>query len=355
MNNDQILKLYANCLPVQGARRSIICDLQYQSYKFIPNALYDILTKHKGKTTLAIKEYYQHERDNQIDDYFKFILDNDLGFFCDQADSDNYPDLTLEWERPEIITNVILDIDPDNMYDLGKAAQEIALVNCKALQIRIFGGVSNNKIREILDYFRLGALQHIEILTGYHDDFTVEILNQLSDDHQRLNLVTFHGSPRDMVMPMYAKLMTVIYRIRKVDSAEHCGIINPALFDVTPDAFMESKLYNSCLNRKISVDVKGQICNCPSLQKRYGHITSTSFLEAIQTEGFEIPGKIRKDDIQICNHCEFRYICTDCRAFVVDPADILSKPAKCSYDPFLAKWNDNVNKREMDNERCERQ
>ena len=348
MNDNQILKLYANCLPVQGARRSIICDLQYQIYKFIPNALYEILTMHKGKTTVAIKKYYRNIFDRQIDDYFKFIIDNDLGFFCDESEADNYPDLCLEWERPECITNVILDIDPDDMYDLRKAAQEIALVNCKALQIRLFKAVSFTMLKSILEFFRFGPLQHIDLIIRFNEDFTEEQLNQLSDDYAQLNLVTFHGSPQDKLVPMYAKGMTVIYIKRIVDSAEHCGVINPAFFDVTPNMFMESRLYNSCLNRKISIDIKGEICNCPSMQKRYGHIASTSFLEAIRTDGFEVPGKIRKDDIQICKHCEFRYICTDCRAFIQDPSDMLSKPAKCSYDPFLAKWQQNISKIKKD-------
>lgn len=338
MNDDNILKLYANCLPVQGARRSIICDLQYQSYKFIPNALFEILTMHKGKTTIAIKEYYLHECDSQIDSYFKFIIDNDLGFFCDQVDADHYPDLCLEWQRPEVITNVILDVDQDNMYDLEKAAREIALVNCKALQIRLFRPSSISVIKNILEHFRFGPLQHIELLLGYSEEFTEERLHQLSDDHLRLNLMTFHGSPEDKLLTMYAKGMTVLYIKRTVDSTEHCGVINASFFDITPDMFMESIQYNSCLNRKISIDIKGEICNCPSMQKRYGHISSASFLDAIGTNEFNVPGKIRKDDIQICKHCEFRYICTDCRAFIENPLDILSKPAKCAYDPFLAKW-----------------
>lgn len=340
MNNEQVLKLYASCLPVQGARRSIICDLQNGSFKFIPNALYELLTRHSGKTILSIKEYYGHEHDGRIDDYIQFLTDNDFAFFCDRAEVDNYPDLCLDWERPELITNVILDIDPDKMYDLGKVSEEIAVVNCKALQIRIFRVVSLDTIRGILDHFGFGPLQHIEILTGYHEDFTEEVVSRLAGDYLRLNVVIFHGSPEDRVLPLRTRLMNVVYTKRVVGSADHCGVINPAFFDVTPGAFMESKQFNSCLNRKIGVDVKGRICNCPSMPQRYGHISDTGFLEAIQSEGFEIPGKIRKDEIQICKSCEFRYICTDCRAFVVDPADMLSKPAKCRYDPFLAHWDE---------------
>ena len=36
--------------------------------------------------------------------------------------------------------------------------------------------------------------------------------------------------------------------------------------------------------------------------------------------------------------CEFRYICTDCRVFIQEDANILSKPLKCNYNPYTALW-----------------
>lgn len=46
MNKDSVMqhfKLYENCVLVKGNLRSIICDLQFGSFKFIPNDLYDVL------------------------------------------------------------------------------------------------------------------------------------------------------------------------------------------------------------------------------------------------------------------------------------------------------------------------
>ena len=49
-------------------------------------------------------------------------------------------------------------------------------------------------------------------------------------------------------------------------------------------------------------------------------------------------GSINKDLIDVCKDCEFRYICTDCRAYIQDKNNIYSKPAKCNYDPYNAEW-----------------
>ncbi|MNX99984.1 hypothetical protein D3C86_1324620 [compost metagenome] len=48
----------------------------------------------------------------------------------------------------------------------------------------------------------------------------------------------------------------------------------------------------------------------------------------------------KKDDIAVCRDCEFRYVCTDCRAYVEDPADAYAKPLKCGYDPYANVWED---------------
>lgn len=37
---------------------------------------------------------------------------------------------------------------------------------------------------------------------------------------------------------------------------------------------------------------------------------------------------------------KYRYICTDCRAYIENPDDIYSKPLKCGYNPHTCQWED---------------
>jgi hypothetical protein len=71
-------------------------------------------------------------------------------------------------------------------------------------------------------------------------------------------------------------------------------------------------------------------------------------ISAINNDNFKTLWSINKDSTLICRDCEFRYICTDCRAYLMDPDLINSKPLKCSYDPYLAKWlNENDDPRDQ--------
>ena len=44
MNKDKYLHLFSCCVPVKGAKRSIVIDFQRKKVELIPNALYEIIT-----------------------------------------------------------------------------------------------------------------------------------------------------------------------------------------------------------------------------------------------------------------------------------------------------------------------
>lgn len=71
-----------------------------------------------------------------------------------------------------------------------------------------------------------------------------------------------------------------------------------------------------------------------------GNIKDTTFKEASEEPDFKKYWDICKDRVHVCKDCEFRYICTDCRAYVEDPEDILSKPLKCGYNPYTGGWSE---------------
>jgi SPASM domain peptide maturase of grasp-with-spasm system len=76
------------------------------------------------------------------------------------------------------------------------------------------------------------------------------------------------------------------------------------------------------------------------MTKDYGNISSTTLQEALNHPDFKKYWNITKDKISACKDCEFRHICTDCRAYIENPEDIYSKPLKCGYNPYTCEWED---------------
>ena len=76
------------------------------------------------------------------------------------------------------------------------------------------------------------------------------------------------------------------------------------------------------------------------MSENFGNIKDTSLSEALNKNNFKKYWNITKDQIEICKDCEFRHICTDCRAYIEEPDNQYSKPLKCGYNPYTNEWSE---------------
>ena len=336
---EPVFVLFACCAPVRGARRSVVCDLQRQSFHFIPNGLYEILTEHAGATVAEIRQRYGHEYDDEIDEYFEFLLHHELGFWCaDPQGPERFPPLDLTWEAPERITNAILDVDERSDHDFAKILGELDDLGCKALEVRCFHRPALAELRALLDATRHGRLRSIDLLAGYSPELAPDALESLVKRYRRLSGVVIHSAPESRALAPDSAGVVIRYRREAIDSPRCCGQIHPGYFAIDVETFAEAQRHNTCLNRKISIDARGEIRNCPSLPRSFGNVRATSLHSALAERDFKALWSINKNQIAVCKDCEFRYICTDCRAYLRDAGDLYSKPSKCTYDPYTAEW-----------------
>lgn len=76
------------------------------------------------------------------------------------------------------------------------------------------------------------------------------------------------------------------------------------------------------------------------MRESFGNIKDDTLVAAVEKSGFKQYWHLTKDQINVCKDCEFRYICTDCRAYLENPDDIYSKPLKCGYNPYTCEWEE---------------
>lgn len=74
------------------------------------------------------------------------------------------------------------------------------------------------------------------------------------------------------------------------------------------------------------------------MRENFGNIKDTALGKVVASQEFKKYWNLNKDQINICKDCEFRYICTDCRAYIENPDDMYSKPLKCGYNPYTSEW-----------------
>jgi SPASM domain peptide maturase of grasp-with-spasm system len=334
--NKQNIKIFGSCIPVKGAIRSVIVDTQRNTFKFITNDLFE-LTKRFDKVNI-VDLYIEYGDVNHtiLDEYIVFLLANEFAFLTDSPE--DFPSIDDNWENPRLITNAIIDRDNNSNYNIDNAIKQIDSLGTEALQIRFFDVISFPEFKKISDtvYLNTERLRSVQFLIKYSEYTLQEEFSKILTDNLLTSEVIIHSCSFSKIVPTGFGF-NIIYTIEKINDCSNCGCISPAYFTTNLNHVNESKNYNSCLNKKISIDVKGLIKNCPSMNKNFGKFDDEfSMLDnIIDNKEFSKAWTIKKDQIEICKDCEFRLICTDCRAYVSHELD---KPVKCNYNPYTAKW-----------------
>jgi len=170
-DNAFYFKLFQCCVPVKGHTRSVICDIQRGDLHLVPNGLLDILHFVKEKDITAIKANFENKYDDVIDEYFSFLINNELGFWCDKSELELFPDLSLEWKTPCVVTNIIIDINAKDIYNYTELIQQLNDLRCRALEIRCFEPIALNDLKNILSYFDYSEIESIYLLLCSNENY----------------------------------------------------------------------------------------------------------------------------------------------------------------------------------------
>lgn len=341
MTESRYLSIFSNCIITKGYSRSLICDLQNEVSFYVPNGLYEIANLLKTQSISEIKSIYDEESIQLIDEYVAFLLNNELAFLCMKEEFDLFPQLSMDWDYPAIITNGIIDVRKESCFVFSDIFNQLDHLGCKDVQLRIYDAFSILELEAVLSAAETTVIKSIEVFVlqnkGINDQQYIELVNKFP----RVTAFYIHGSGEDKTIVSRAAPKLVIANMKDpINFMMHCGLVSESYFTITTELFTESHHYNSCLNRKISIDADGHIKNCPSMKNSFGNIKNTRLVDVIEKDGFKKLWNIKKDQIAVCKDCEFRHICTDCRAFLEDPADLYSKPLKCGYDPYSGTWSE---------------
>ena len=346
MTKNNLLKLQADCIPVKGSKNSIICDIGRKRFYPITNDLFDLLTNYEKYERAIIYAEYGKENEEVLDEYFEFLEDNEIIFWLNEQLFDNFPKLDLTWKSPYEITNAIIDLPEgiDTNKYLSEVLPKLESLSCLHIQIRAFHQLSIEfMLKGIVDTLMDSRIKSIEIISKFQAELDLTHLSEIIEKNNRFQSIVLYNSPFYKVEDggkQDLEKLKVAYVKQDVADCKSCGIIQHNYFNPNIGLVTEAQKHNTCLNRKISIDVNGEIKNCPSMAKSYGNIKDTTLQEAIGKPGFKDMWYINKDQVSVCKDCEFRYICTDCRAYTENPEDIYSKPLKCGYNPYTAEWEE---------------
>ncbi|MEI6764661.1 MAG: grasp-with-spasm system SPASM domain peptide maturase [Bacteroidota bacterium] len=335
---DKYFHLFSCCLPVKGSCRSAIVDLQRHQFHCIPNELYAIVTESNSATVKETTDRLK-ECDRQVVlEYFDYLIEQDLGVLLKSYEIELFPKLNLQWDFPSEISNAVVEISSCFGEYIKKIITQIDTLNCFFIQFIFYKPVTRQELGKILEMCNCTSVRSIQLNMPFSSLAGESDYIALCKGFHKIAKIECFDSPIDKVENVYGEIGKIIYYSKTIQSSRSCGVVDIAYFPNNISHFTESQHHNTCLNRKVCIDINGDIKNCPAMSRSFGNIRDTSIAQAIAKPGFKDLWNIRKDDIEVCKDCEFRHMCTDCRAFIKEPNNIYSQPAKCTYNPYIAKW-----------------
>ena len=196
---------------------------------------------------------------------------------------------------------------------------------------------------KIDDIFSTSILCGIEIYSPFYKEINKSFIQNLNTHTGRIYNIIFYDCSK---APFKVKdeFRFTVHFVKEYLKISSCGKIGMEYFSTNLPKVLEAINHNSCLHKKIGIDIDGNIKNCPLMPEVYGNIYNSSLEEALLQPGFKKYWNLTKDHIEVCKDCEFRYVCTDCRAYTerthTDQGLDSSKPLKCGYDPYTGKWEE---------------
>jgi SPASM domain peptide maturase of grasp-with-spasm system len=333
-------KLFEDCFITKGFKRGIIVDMTHSSFCSIPNDLCDLLIKYNGYTIQHVIDAFDDKKNKKILlEYFHFLIYNNFIFFT--LNPNLFPKIDVSiWKQPSKIYQAIIDISFNTDFFGVKLFKSLDNLNVKYLQIRVYEYISVECLKNILSQTENTSIIGIEIFLKYKSRREVMKIISSIEINQRINSVIFFNAPKNETLKKRDKKSAFSVNLinQNIIGCVNCGLVSQNYFSINVKSYIKANNANSCLSGKISIDINGDIKNCPSMKESYGNLKNTTIESAINKTNFEKYWNIKKDEINVCKDCEFRYICTDCRAYIEDPNDIYSKPLKCGYSPYTNIW-----------------
>lgn len=331
-------KLFSCVVLVKGATNSILIDLQRNQILKVSTFFLEVESYLLNSNINECIEIIGHDKEDLLLELLTNLIELELGHLTNYPKT--FPQIETVLMTPFLITNMIIDYNDFvlDTFNVGKNLfDQIVQLNIPHLQLRIYNKYSVEALSQLAIYLKGSRIVSIELYLTYSDDCIPKDFQNLMDANLSIAQILVFNSKENKnfkYRSMYVHYLTQCLRL------ECCGVVSQEYFVSTTKFYLLSKNYNSCLYRKIAIDVNGNIKNCPSMVNDFGNVNSKSLVDVIQDSEFTKLWDINKDKIHVCKDCEFRYICTDCRAYVDKPSDILSKPLKCGYNPYDSSFTE---------------
>lgn len=334
--------VFSNILFTKGATRILISDLQRNVSELMPLELYEIVEELKSNSIDEILDLYDNESKIIVEEYIDFLKEKEYGFITENSIDKNFPKYSHKFQDHSAISNIIVELD--TILVLKKIKNSIENLCIKHLIILTRINLTYQDLKNIDDVFKDSVLMGIQIYSPFYEEVDKNFITNLNTETNRISELVFFDCKKPPFKVEDEYRFTINFTGENIEM-KSCGKVDLKYFNTNLPKVLEALNHNSCLHKKIAIDKDGNIRNCPSMPQSFGNIKDTTLEEALHHKDLKKYWNLTKDSIEVCKDCEFRYICTDCRAYTertsINAKGLdTSRPLKCGYDPYTGEWEE---------------
>ncbi|KFE97279.1 grasp-with-spasm system SPASM domain peptide maturase [Chryseobacterium luteum] len=334
--------LFSNTLVTKGASRILISDLQRNLSEIYPLEFNDVIEELKINSIEDILSQYDDESKEIFQKYLDILMEKEYGFITENGWNKSFPPISYEYDNSSLISDLFIELNDILILERIKFSVENLGVKYLVIHSKMYFTIED--FIRIDQTFAGSVLSGIEIFSPYHDKIGKDFIQELNKKTFRIFNLVFYNCK---MAPFKGKdeFRFTVNLIKEDIRITSCGKVDLKYFNTDLSKVLEAINHNSCLHKKIGIDIDGNIKNCPLMPEVFGNINNSSLEEALAKPSFKNYWNLNKDDIEVCKDCEFRYICTDCRAYTErthsnEEGIDISKPLKCGYNPYTAEWEE---------------
>jgi SPASM domain peptide maturase of grasp-with-spasm system len=334
-----MMRLYPNCIAVEGYRNVAFCDLERQCFYVFPKSKV-ISDQPPGKNEKT--DWRRFHTGNLDKETLRFLKEKKL-LMTDETIASN-PHIRestfYKWKSPALITNAIVELSSENgllkITRFRNLLSSLDALLCRHVFLMLKNRVTFKRIALLIECIQQANVQSVQLAMPYRQAFYTDAFGEMIMSQDKIQFVILELSPFEKNIEnkmFFATKKLNRYSIRK----QKQFVSNIPLFS-------ESQLHHTYFNRKLFIASSGEIKNAPECTTAVGRIQDINnpeqLMALIKTREFQKYWYVFKESCEICRDCEFRHVCVDNRLPHQREDGHWYHQQECNYDPYTGKWKE---------------
>lgn len=327
-------KLFQCCIPVKGIKNGVVLDLQRKAIHKVPNQIIDLIAEYSEKDLYTLFNDFSSSK-KTLKKYVNYFLQNELLIVADQIDQ--YPDISTDFSKPARVDVVNIEVDSFQDFHQNFFSNEIDQLGVNSIKIIL----KDNEIENLIKITNLLEISKLRIIVVFlkYDEEKITALKSIASDNARISQIVFHDYNNNVNTKITdEKFYFETLPLNKI--FENKSIESPSDFVLDIETYHEALNHNLMFNKSIFIDALGNIKRHLEDDEILGNINQNKTTDIIKNEAFSSFWNITKDQVKICQDCEFRYICPDGRIPQKSSSEQFNYNfnTSCNYDPYQGTW-----------------